>query len=516
MSISNEEVLIRALVDDIYQTEEKIILLNESLNKDNGQSTIFQRIENLRALKNNLIQQKLNLNNSFLIESKNNNELIQEKFNKIKDIENNLELKKNELINFNLLSFNNLLLKKYILSNKSNDFLSEEQINDIIFDEESISSNSEIQKLKKEIEINKASECVVINNYNEINSKISQIKENLKMLKEEKNKEKNELVNLISCKETLEQIIKLNINGLNILNKIIQNKDNYQKNKDNKESNVMNNKWEKPINLYIYELNVVNIKKAANNICNELFNLFGLDNNGKKNSHKDKDKNDMIIEYNNRNDNNYNIYSYNTCDAHHYNNDMNLYNNLNEHDNYFNNFLKMNLNLNAFTLNKKSLILLIQNEIEKFITGKVYSYKTIPEFLENLSILIVTKFQYIDIIISADSLVIYLSHFFKSLYYEYIINVNIKFINKDYKSMKKEYIKLIPYLQSESSKLDTKYNEYKSKTKIIEKQIKLIQKEYLNNKKREPITLSLEEQNYIQICSKANSLLNKKIVYKKK
>ena len=510
MSISNEEVLIRALVDDIYQTEEKINLLNESLNKDNGQSTIFQRIENLRALKNNLIQQKLNLNNSFLIESKNNNELIQEKFNKIKDIENNLELKKNELIDFNVLSFNNLLLKKYILSNKSNDFLSEEQINDIIFDEESISSNSEIQKLKREIEINKASECVVINNYNEINSKISQIKENLKMLKEEKNKVKNELVNLISCKETLEQIIKLNINGLNILNKIIQNKDNYQKNKDNKESNVMNNKWEKPINLYIYELNVVNIKKAANNICNELFNLFGLDNNGKKNSHKDKDKNDMIIEYNNRNDNNYNIYSYNTCDAHHYNNDMNLYNNLNEHDNYFNNFLKMNLNLNAFTLNKKSLILLIQNEIEKFITGKVYSYKTIPEFLENLSILIVTKFQYIDIIISADSLVIYLSHFFKSLYYEYIINVNIKFINKDYKSMKKEYIKLIPYLQSESSKLDTKYNEYKSKTKIIEKQIKLIQKEYLNNKKREPITLSLEEQNYIQICSKANSLLKQK------
>ena len=42
------------------------------------------------------------------------------------------------------------------------------------------------------------------------------------MLKEEKNKVKNELVNLISCKETLEQIIKLNINGLNILNKIIQ------------------------------------------------------------------------------------------------------------------------------------------------------------------------------------------------------------------------------------------------------------------------------------------------------
>ena len=36
MSISNEELLIRGLVDDIYQMEEKINMLNESLNKDNG------------------------------------------------------------------------------------------------------------------------------------------------------------------------------------------------------------------------------------------------------------------------------------------------------------------------------------------------------------------------------------------------------------------------------------------------------------------------------------------------
>ena len=65
-------------------------------------------------------------------------------------------------------------------------------------------------------------------------------------------------------------------------------------------------------------------------------------------------------------------------------------------------------------------------------------------------------------------------------------------------------------MHSELSKLDTKYNEYKSKTKIIEKQIQLIIKEINKNKKKEPIKLSLEEQNYIQICSKANQLMKQK------
>ena len=77
-------------------------------------------------------------------------------------------------------------LKKIILSNNSNDFLTEEQINDIIFDGQYPSSNSELQKLKREIEINKASECIIINNINDINSKRVQVEENLRMIKEDK------------------------------------------------------------------------------------------------------------------------------------------------------------------------------------------------------------------------------------------------------------------------------------------------------------------------------------------
>ena len=438
MSISNEELLIRDLVDDIYQTEEKINSLNESLNKDYSQNTSFKRIENLKQMKNNLIQQRISLNDSFVQESKNNSEAIQEKLDKIKDIENNLQSKKNELIEYNIISFQSLTLKKYILSNKSGDFLTEEQISDVIFDGHIFSVNSEIQKLKREIEINKASECVIINNYNEINSKIAQVEENLKMLKEEKNIIKSQLINLISCKETLEQIIKININGLDIHNKM--NKREKEKDEKNIEENgkekKYNYKWTKPIDLYIYELYVIDPKKAANNLCNDLFDLFNLNNDGKKKDIRNSDID--VLRSKNNNSNSINIFSQ-------YASDKYLFK---DSDDIFTNDL-FNLNSNLFSLDKNSLISTIQSEVEKFSTGRVYSYKTISEFLENLSILIISKFQNVDIIMSADSLTIYLSYFFKSLYYESIINSNIKFINKDYKMMKKEYSKLIPYLQSE-------------------------------------------------------------------
>ena len=514
MSISNEELLIRALVDDIYKTEEKINLLNESINKDKSKDSSFKKIEYLKSIKNNLIQQKFSLNESILEELKNNNNIIKEKINKIKEIENNLELKKNELINFNVLFFKCLPLKKYILANKSNDFLTEDQINDIIFDGQFPSSNFEIKNLKKELEVNKASESVIINNINNINGKIEQIKENLKMLKEEKNTVKMLLINLISCKETLEQIIKLNINSLNIHNKMINNKND--KNKKQSTNNI-NNKWSNPINLYIYELNIIDPKKAAKNICNELFNLFNLTNDGSK---KDIifNKNLSIDKKKNKN-----IYSFFTSDEFinnnigHNNNksfvDIPKYQldiNNNKNISLLKNINYSNIILNYFSLNKNELYELIQNEIEKFITGKIYSYKTMTEFLGNLSIIIISKFQNIDIIISSDILTIYLSYFFKSLYYESIINSNIKFINKDYKTRKKEYKNLVQILQNESSKLDSKFNEYKSKSKIIEKQIKFIEKEIYNKKKNEPIILTLEEQNYIQICSKANALIKQK------
>ena len=192
---SNEELLIRAQVEDIYQIEEQINLINDKLNENNTQNISFQKIEKLKSFRNNLLQKKIKLNEIFCSEMQKISNEIEEKFNLIKNIDNNINFMKGELINCNTLSFQNLKLRKYILANNaeigiedcdSNFFLTEEEINDIILDNIDISQNDEIIKLKRDIEINKASEKVIINNYNEINSKIAQIQENLKMLKEEK------------------------------------------------------------------------------------------------------------------------------------------------------------------------------------------------------------------------------------------------------------------------------------------------------------------------------------------
>ena len=526
-SHSNEELLIRALVDDIYQIEEKINSIYDQINKIENQNPSYKKIEELKDLRNNLIQKKINLNDTFMSDLKNNSELIQEKINLIKDIDDNITSMKNELIsNFNTLSFKSLKLKKYILSNKSKDFLSEQQINNIILDSPKICQNSDVQKLKREIAINKASECVIVNNFNEINYKIAQIEENLKMLKEEKMTIKYELINLISCKESLESIIKLNINQLNIHNKI--NNENENKEEENILKN--SNMWTKPNELFIYELMAIDSHKAANNICNQLFNVFNINVEGENNNN-----NELLSGIKKRNSKNYNnntFNSYKTADNYstfnknyiNQNKSVNEFSNFNISKNNFNNhnniYLKYNYisinngpNTNSL-LNKKSIINFIQNELDKFISGQIYSYKTIYEFLENLSIILISKFQYANIIISADTLTIYLSYTFKSLYYDAIINSKLKFINKDYKTLKKNYKKLIPILHTESSKLNTKYQEYKSKIQIIEKQIKLMQNENnktnTNIKPPEKIKLTSEEQNYLQICTKANGLIKQR------
>ena len=532
-SNSNEELLIRALVDDIYQIEEKINSIYDQINKNDLKKESLQKIEELKNCRNSLLQQKIKLNDSLISEIRTNSNIIQQKQNLIKNIDDKITTMKNELINnFNTLSFKSLKLKKYILLNKSNNFLSEKQINDIIFDPPNGSKNPDVQKLRREIAVNKASENVIVNNYNEIKAKIAQIEENLKMLKEEKMTIKCEIINLISCKESLESIIKLNINQLNIHNKL--KTENEDKNKNNEKENTTNNLWAKPNELFIYELMVIDSKKAANNICNQLFNLFNINIEG------GNDNNDTINIVKNRNKNNKTINTYKTVENYNLiNNNYNYINqnksvnellnykfNNNDNNQSFSNYKSIYLrnnynsinynssNINSI-LNKNNIIHFIQNELDKFIAGEIYSYKTIYEFLENLSIIIISKFQYANIIISADTLTIYLSYVFKSLYYESIINSKLQFINKDYKTIKKNYKKMIPFLYAESSKLDTKYQEYKSKIQIIEKQIKLIQKENNNQNKIEKnkiekIKLTKEEKNYIQICNKANGLIQQK------
>ena len=535
---SNEELLIRAQVDEIYQIEEKINLLNDQLNKNDTQNIFLKKIDELKSFRNNLLQKKIKLNEVFYTEMQKIADEIQDKFSDLKNLENNITSLKNELYNYNIISFQNLQLKKIILAKNIqkigkdeqnfNFFLTEEEINDIILENIDISKNPEIIKLKRDIEINKASEKVIMNNYNEINSKIAQIQENLKMLKEEKNTTKYELINLISCKESLESIIKLNINQLNIHNnKQAKNNNSNEKGNteiDNENEETENNKWTKPNELFMYELQAIDPYKAAKIICSQLFNVFDINIEEEENNKNIKDNFNTIDDYS------FNNKSKISKGKKIINESFNEYNTINNSNNnsfflqnsiippYANNKnKKMNLkssNLsNISSIFSKNIILsYIQNELDKYISGEINSYKTIYEFLENLSIIIISKFQYANIIISADTLTIYLSYIFKSIFYDTIINAKIKFVNKDYKNTKKNYKKLIIILSSELTKLDTKFQEYKSKTEIIQKQIKLIENSEKNYdiKKIKEIKLTKDEQNYIQICTKGNGLNKQK------
>ena len=536
---SNEELLIRAQVDEIYQIEEKINLLNDQLNKNDTQNIFLKKIDELKSFRNNLLQKKIKLNEVFYTEMQKIADEIQDKFSDLKNLENNITSLKNELYNYNIISFQNLQLKKIILAKNIqkigkdeqnfNFFLTEEEINDIILENIDISKNPEIIKLKRDIEINKASEKVIMNNYNEINSKIAQIQENLKMLKEEKNTTKYELINLISCKESLESIIKLNINQLNIHNnkQAKNNNSNEKRNTeiDNENEETENNKWTKPNELFMYELQAIDPYKAAKIICSQLFNVFDINiEEEEENNKNNKDNFNTIDDYS------FNNKSKISKGKKIINESFNEYNTINNSNNnsfflqnsiippYANNKnKKMNLkssNLsNISSIFSKNIILsYIQNELDKYISGEINSYKTIYEFLENLSIIIISKFQYANIIISADTLTIYLSYIFKSIFYDTIINAKIKFVNKDYKNTKKNYKKLIIILSSELTKLDTKFQEYKSKTEIIQKQIKLIENSENNYdiKKIKEIKLTKDEQNYIQICTKGNGLNKQK------
>ena len=536
---SNEELLIRAQVDEIYQIEEKINLLNDQLNKNDTQNIFLKKIDELKSFRNNLLQKKIKLNEVFYTEMQKIADEIQDKFSDLKNLENNITSLKNELYNYNIISFQNLQLKKIILAKNIqkigkdeqnfNFFLTEEEINDIILENIDISKNPEIIKLKRDIEINKASEKFIMNNYNEINSKIAQIQENLKMLKEEKNTTKYELINLISCKESLESIIKLNINQLNIHNnKQAKNNNSNEKGNteiDNENEETENNKWTKPNELFMYELQAIDPYKAAKIICSQLFNVFDINiEEEEENNKNNKDNFNTIDDYS------FNNKSKISKGKKIINESFNEYNTINNSNNnsfflqnriippYANNKnKKMNLkssNLsNISSIFSKNIILsYIQNELDKYISGEINSYKTIYEFLENLSIIIISKFQYANIIISADTLTIYLSYIFKSIFYDTIINAKIKFVNKDYKNTKKNYKKLIIILSSELTKLDTKFQEYKSKTEIIQKQIKLIENSEKNYdiKKIKEIKLTKDEQNYIQICTKGNGLNKQK------
>ena len=203
---TEEEKEIKQLVDDIYEYEEKISEINSYLEKipstDSDENIVsLKKKENSFKDKLNLIKIKINDE----ISKKQN--MISLKQKMLIDIENQINLYISKLSEFNTLSFNSLVMTKYIISNNINEFLTKEQIDDII--NNSIKEGDNKEELK-----NNNIEDIDIN-IKKLGEKINQIKENLLMMKEEKKIVNNEIIELISKKETVDSLVKTSLINLN-------------------------------------------------------------------------------------------------------------------------------------------------------------------------------------------------------------------------------------------------------------------------------------------------------------
>ena len=434
---TEEEKEIKSLVDDIYDYEEKILEINDYLEK--SQSSDSDTNVNILRKKENNLKDELNL-----IKIKTDDEIakkqniISSKKKILSDIETQINTYISKLSEFNTLSFNSLIMTKYIISNNLNEFLTKEQIDNIIN-----SSTKEEDKTEEINNINNLEENLN-KEINKIKERKNQINENMLMLREEKIMVNEEIIELISKKETVDSLVKTSL--INLSENI----------------NYNNNNILLP-EIQDYELNFIDTNKIAKNICDELYEVFDIKNKEiNKNKISDKELSLNISSLNNKN----------------------------EEDNDF---------------NKRNLEILIKSELDTFLLNQIKNKEIINNFINNLCIIISTKLQLLNVdVISSDKLKIYLLYYFKSIYYDNIIENKFKFINKEYKALKKEMKKYLKNLTDELSLLETKKEEITKNKNNDNKPNKN------QNNKKGIINLTKNEQEYIQICSKGNALLNQK------
>ena len=166
------------------------------------------------------------------------------------------------------------------------------------------------------------------------------------------------------------------------------------------------------------------------------------------------------------------------------------------------------------SLEKNSFEILIEKELNIFIKEK--KEINIYNLLDKIALIIIEQIKKSDIEIPFgfnNKLILYLSYFFKILYYDKIIKNKIKFVNKEYKSIKKEYKKAKEFANNELLKLENKFNEINLKKSESENNLNLIKNSKINNK--DNMNLSDTEQIYIQICSEINTILKQKDDIKK-
>ena len=458
---SNEETLIHSIVDDIYKAESKITEINQNQNEYNENNPHQKEIKKLEEKKEKLQKNLTEISSTLLTYISNNDAQIKVKQATINDLNIQINQLKDKLSQFNPINFQSLTLSKYILSNNLNDFLTSEQINDIIIDSKKIKSHeNEILKYKKDIESYEINKNNILINIEELKQKEEQIKELLKMAKEEKLVVKDEIMNLISQKESLEEILKFKKLNMILIN---ENMNNY-------ENNNINDK----IELFPYELYNLDINKTSNKLVEDIIEIIEINNNRENN----------ILNSNGNN----NLETLNN----------NLHISVN--NNYLNNIIKGELG----------------NYIKILKNKKNNSNKDINEFLNSLSKVIIESFisnisnnsKYDGF--STNIIYDYLLYFFKATNYDGIIENKLNFINKEYKFIKKERNKILENLFLGVTNLKSKLDDFDNRIKDINNQIKLFAEQNDIDEKSIHSNLTQNELSYIEISKKGNNLINEK------
>ena len=486
-SLTKEEILIKTLIEEINNVEKKISEINNKENK--SQNGLYQKNPKLIELKDlqELLNKKIiSLNNDFQKEFELKRQEIIIQKNQINDLDIKLNEYQKEIESLNKKEIKYPLLK-YKFENINNKILSPEEINEINIKNENEAENDKVKDLMREIEVYKASESVVLNNQKELKNNIDKLNENLKMLKEEKLGINDELLDIISYKETLECI---NKNNLVNLTKLLKQNNSIISNENLKIGLEKINRIEKPIKIFNFELMIIDLKKVSSKLYEELSYSFGfiLINNKiiRKNNYYTRSQNKEIrtIEIYDKglNDNNNNSYK----------------------NKSLNNSYIINSQYENNILDKNYFELSIEEELNSYF--KENNEQEINDLLDKIALIIIEQLKKNEIEIPLyfnDNLISYLSYFFKILYYDKVIDNKIKFINKDYKSIKKEYKKAKDFSNNEILKLENKYEEIITKEKECENNLK-------NIKKDESINLNEIEKEYIQYCSKINYIMKQK------
>ena len=235
--INNEEEIIISIMNEIFQYENKIKEINNILmNNNSNKNKNFIELSNLKKEKL-ILQEKISELGQKIEEKKRiKEEQINFKELMINEIKNKIEEYKYQINTFNFLNFEPFISEKLISNKNQNDILTNEQINEIIKIKKKKENSHDIKEKQNEIiNNNKKKEQDIINNIKAINMKKNEINERIKMLKEEKHTINNELINIISCKESIDALIKFNhylLKNYQDIKIIKSNKNNIKKNNE--------------------------------------------------------------------------------------------------------------------------------------------------------------------------------------------------------------------------------------------------------------------------------------------